>query len=222
MVLISPGAPSETISCGQGSPRLVRSRASAVQPSSDSRIPSITAKSTRSPVWLIPQAHSTPSVAPEGRTGRWIASRNNATSSMPDRSRAMNAAKRSLSSLQIRDAVDFEICPSPASSHSDSVSRIDSPRTNAPITIAFERLGAQEPLAAREQLGHERLGGLADLRDLDADRPLGALHPSLAKPVALTRRRLRPALVACSPKPGIELVLDSTLDDQLRAQRREL
>jgi hypothetical protein len=34
--------------------------------------------------------------------------------------------------------VDFEICPSPASSHSDSTSRIDSPRTNAPTTIAFK------------------------------------------------------------------------------------
>src|SRR5512142_877774 len=49
----------------------------------------------------------------------------------------MNAANRSRSSLQIRDAVDFDTCPSPASSHNDSASRIDSPRTNAPITIAF-------------------------------------------------------------------------------------
>ena len=36
----------------------------------------------------------------------------------------------------MRDAVDFESFPSPAFSHSDSTSRIDKPRTNAPITIA--------------------------------------------------------------------------------------
>jgi hypothetical protein len=30
--------------------------------------------------------------------------------------------------------VDFEVLPSPASSHSDSTSRIDKPRTNPPIT----------------------------------------------------------------------------------------
>ncbi|MDQ3434421.1 MAG: hypothetical protein M3481_07020 [Actinomycetota bacterium] len=39
--------------------------------------------------------------------------------------------------MQILDAVDFDTCPSPASSQSDSTSRIDSPRTKAPITIAL-------------------------------------------------------------------------------------
>ena len=39
--------------------------------------------------------------------------------------------------MQIRCAVDFATLPSPAFSHSDSTSRIDSPRTNAPITIAL-------------------------------------------------------------------------------------
>ena len=48
----------------------------------------------------------------------------------------MNASKRSLSSLQIRWAVVFDSFPSPAFSHSDSMSRIERPRTNAPITIA--------------------------------------------------------------------------------------
>ena len=33
--------------------------------------------------------------------------------------------------------VDFDVRPSPASSHSDSMSRIDRPRTNPPITIAL-------------------------------------------------------------------------------------
>ena len=49
----------------------------------------------------------------------------------------MNCSKRSVSSEQIRDAVDFESFPSPAFSHSDSTSRIDRPRTKAPITKAF-------------------------------------------------------------------------------------
>ena len=49
----------------------------------------------------------------------------------------MNCSKRSRSSSQIRDAVDLDSFPSPACSHSDSTSRIDRPRTNAPITSAF-------------------------------------------------------------------------------------
>jgi hypothetical protein len=48
------------------------------------------------------------------------------------------------------------------------MSRIDRPRTNAPITIA--RSGSVQHLrAARKQPGDERLGGLADLRDLDLE-----------------------------------------------------
>jgi hypothetical protein len=50
---------------------------------------------------------------------------------------ALKRWKRSRSSEQIRAALAFETLPSPASSHSDSTSRIDSPRTNAPITNAF-------------------------------------------------------------------------------------
>jgi len=37
----------------------------------------------------------------------------------------------------MREAVDFESFPRPACSHSDSTSRIDRPRTKAPITIAL-------------------------------------------------------------------------------------
>jgi hypothetical protein len=36
----------------------------------------------------------------------------------------------------MREAVVFDSFPSPACSHSDSMSRIDRPLTNAPITIA--------------------------------------------------------------------------------------
>jgi hypothetical protein len=42
-----------------------------------------------------------------------------------------------MSSVQIRWAVDSATFPSPAFSHNDSTSRIDRPRTNAPITIAL-------------------------------------------------------------------------------------
>jgi hypothetical protein len=49
----------------------------------------------------------------------------------------MNAAKRSRSSRQIREAVDFETWPRPASSQSDSTSRIERPRTKAPTSIAL-------------------------------------------------------------------------------------
>jgi hypothetical protein len=49
----------------------------------------------------------------------------------------LKASKRSRSSWQILAAVDFDSLPSPARSHSDSTSRIDRPRTNAPITIAL-------------------------------------------------------------------------------------
>ena len=42
-----------------------------------------------------------------------------------------------MSSSHILEAVAFDSFPSPASSHSDSTSRIDRPRTNAPITNAF-------------------------------------------------------------------------------------
>jgi hypothetical protein len=38
----------------------------------------------------------------------------------------------------MREAVDLDSFPSPACSHSDSTSRIDSPRTNAPTTNAFK------------------------------------------------------------------------------------
>ena len=39
--------------------------------------------------------------------------------------------------MHIRAAVAFDTLPRPASSHSDSTSRIDRPRTNAPMTNAF-------------------------------------------------------------------------------------
>src|SRR4051794_16888768 len=58
------------------------SRASASQSSWDSRIPSITASSTRSPCSVKPQATRTPSLGPSRRTERKTASKNKAASRM--------------------------------------------------------------------------------------------------------------------------------------------
>jgi hypothetical protein len=41
----------------------------------------------------------------------------------------------------------------------------------------LERLGAQQLRGAGEQLGRERLRGLANLRNLDRKLTLGGLHP---------------------------------------------
>jgi hypothetical protein len=47
-----------------------------------------------------------------------------------------------------------------------------------------QRLGAQQLRAARKQLRDERLGRLADLRELHPKLSLGRLHPARAEPVA--------------------------------------
>ena len=81
----------------------------------------------------------------------------------------------------------------------------------------------------REERRHERLGGLADLRDLDLQLPFCGLHP--ARAIAVSEPRLvvakpalviGPALIACPAEPGVELVLDSALDDQPGAELRQL
>src|SRR3954463_1329223 len=82
MALISPGAPSATISIGAPRPRAIRSRPSSSQSSWDSRIPSITDSSTRSPASVNPHATRTPSLGPSGRTERKTASRNSAATWM--------------------------------------------------------------------------------------------------------------------------------------------
>jgi len=76
----------------------------------------------------------------------------------------------------------------------------------------------------REQLGDERLGGLAHLRNLDRKLPLRGLHPprAIAAPqpapiVAKAALIVGPALIARAAEPGVELVLDRALDDQPRS-----
>ena len=65
-----------------------------------------------------------------------MASRTAPRAGSPESSRAMKARKRSRSSLQVLEAVERDTRPSPASSQSDSTSRIESPRTKAPTTSA--------------------------------------------------------------------------------------
>ena len=93
----------------------------------------------------------------------------------------------------MRDAVDFDRFPSPASSHSDSTSRIDSPRTKAPITNAFNGSVRSNFVARGNSLEHERRCRLPDLRDLDRQLPLPvctvlARNP-LREPVGASGRR---------------------------------
>ena len=90
----------------------------------------------------------------------------------------MNASRRSSRSSHILDAVDFESFPGPACSNSDSTSRIDRPRTNAPIT---------SPSTARS-LTASACGGTAWTRTAP---PLGGPTGSRAgqAPVALDIRQ---------------------------------
>src|SRR3954447_6330459 len=122
----------------------------------------------------------------------------------------------------MREAVDFESFPSPAFSHSDSTSRIERPRTNAPITIARSGSVRSNLVPRGNSFRDKWLGRLPHLRDLPRELALGALHPAGPEAVAQPGRRLRPALVARPPQPRVELVLHRALNDQPGAQPREL
>jgi hypothetical protein len=81
----------------------------------------------------------------------------------------------------------------------------------------------------REQLRDERLGGLAHLRDLDRELALCGLQTARAIAVSGPRVEVAkpalivgPALIPSAPQPGVELVLDSPLDDQSGAEPRQL
>src|SRR5204862_971189 len=74
----------------------------------------------------------------------------------------------------------------------------------------------------------ERLGRLADLRDLDLELALGGLHRPRPEPVAHPRvvvaqpaLILGPPLIPGAAKPRVELVLHRPLDDQPGAELRE-
>src|SRR3954465_13344708 len=88
----------------------------------------------------------------------------------------------------MREAVVFDSFPSRACSHSDSMSRIDSPRTNAPITIARSGSLRNTFVLHEKQLRDKRLGRLPDLRELELQLPPEPLHPARAKAAALLPR----------------------------------
>src|SRR5215216_7286177 len=121
----------------------------------------------------------------------------------------------------MREAVVFDSFPSPAFSHSDSMSRIESPRTNAPITIA--RNGSVRKTFVLHGNSFETNGSAAS-RTCGISTPqlaLERLHPARAKAVAKARVIVtqpalmrRPTLIPGAPQPRVKLVLHSALDDQ--------
>jgi hypothetical protein len=66
-----------------------------------------------------------------------------------------------------------------------------------------QRLAAQQLRAAREQPRDKRLGGLADLRDLHPQLPLQRLHLAGAKPVAQPSLIVGPTLIARPAQPRV-------------------
>jgi hypothetical protein len=81
----------------------------------------------------------------------------------------------------------------------------------------------------REQLRNERLGCLPCLRDLDPQLTLPRLQTPGPEPVAHARvvvlqaaLAFRPALVPSATQPGIEFLLNRSLDDQPGPEPSEL
>src|SRR5215213_8483682 len=109
------------------------------------------------------------------------------------------------------------------------MSRIDSPLTNAPITIA--RSGSVRKTFVLHGNSLDTNGSAACLTcgDLHLQLRLERLHPAGAKAVeqpvlvvaqpALMRW---PALITSPAKPGVELVLDRPLNNQSRAEPGQL
>jgi hypothetical protein len=117
-----------------------------------------------------------------------------------------------MSSSQTRDAVDFDSFPSPAFSHNDSTSRIDSPRTKAPITNA---------LSGSVRTNLVPLGNSFEANVSAASRTWGISTSRSPSAVWTLRRRkplrqpsliVRPALIPGPAQPAVELVLNSPLD----------
>jgi hypothetical protein len=129
---------------------------------------------------------------------------------------ALNCSTRSRSSVQIRDAVDLDSLPSPACSHSDSTSRIDRPRTNAPITIAPSG-SVLSSLVPRGNSLETNGSAAARTSGISTDSSPSAVC-TLRGRKPLRSPRFGPAFVARPAQPRIELVLDGALDDQPRAE----
>jgi RNA-directed DNA polymerase len=114
----------------------------------------------------------------------------------------LNCSKRSRSSWQILDAVDFESLPSLASSQSDSTSRIERPRTKAPTTIAS---------SGRVRSSFVECGNSADTAGIDKQTiadveryGVARLLAELAADLKEGRWRPLPSRRVFIPKPGRE------------------
>src|SRR5713226_7515044 len=106
---------------------------------------------------------------------------------MPSRRRAAHAWYSPVICWQTDDTVDLEIAawsPS-ASARVASTSRTDRPPDEGRNDQGFEGIGLGH--VAAEQAGRERLGGAAQLRPGQGNRPGGRLDGHL--PVAVTRTR---------------------------------
>jgi hypothetical protein len=125
----------------------------------------------------------------------------------------------------MREAVVLDSFPSPACSHSDSMSRIDSPLTNAPITIARSGSVRNSFVLHGNSFETNGAGRLPHLGEVNRALPLERLHPAGAKPITqapLILRPVRSALITRPTKPSVELILNRALDDQPGAQLGEL
>src|ERR671915_1473818 len=213
IALVSPGAPAATTNSGAPSPRPIRSRPSASQSSCDSRIPSITESSTRSPCSVTPGDQ-------HALLGPVRANRQE--DRVQEQRRQLDLVK--VAALELLEALPEHL----ADALSGRLRELPQPRLFAErLDVAHrqppderadhhrpQRLRAQHLRAARKQLRDERLGRRPDLRDLDLELALERLHPARPKAVAQPRvivaqptLIVRPALVARPAKPGVELVL---------------
>lgn len=144
-----------------------------------------------------------PSLAPRGRTARWIASENSAARPIPESWRTRTASKRSRSCLTIRDAETW----TPARArHPRAATRV-ARRQDAHERADHHRvecLGAQEPPPAQEDLRDQRLSRLAKHQDLHRQLTVSGLQraPEQAAPPA--RHRLEPALAARTTQPHVK------------------
>ena len=148
----------------------MRSRPSSSQSSFDSRDPNCTETSCSAAVLgRFPKRRSRP---PSGRWGG-PGDRSHPRTTRQDRCHRatgdLNASKRSCSSAQTRDRSSATVFPSPTSSHNDSMSRIERPRTNPPIINVFKGSVRNSRLQCHFGNSLETNGdrGVAGLRDLD-------------------------------------------------------
>ena len=166
------------------------------------------------------QGERVPSLGPSRRTERKTASQVRRRHLDVIQARRLNCSKRSRSSAQMREAVVLDSFPSPARSHSDSMSRIDRPLTNTPITIAAAARCATRSCCTKttSRRTARRPGGPAVSRPRGSPRASApCAHEAVAQPALVVPQRAlmrQAALIARAAQPRVELVLHGALDDQ--------